>query len=447
MIRLAPSAAFWSTLRRPRHGQTLIFFALSMIVLMGALGLALDGGYNYTQRRAMQNAADAAALAGTKALSGNNSNGFTVWDTVKKVAEQNGVTDLSQLTCHYTDNSSSPQEVNTCEWFNDQPFTNGYNVSGVRVRAAERHQTFVMRVLGITTSGSAAVATAQIQAIVSLPNAQAPFLPCGINTKRVDSSGGLVDELSILKTSAPGYPSPVFAYSSGTPTTFLESVQGSDGIVEIDPAAFSYNLRDSASGRPETNAPRGGYNPYRFLIHKSSGNVAVGVARCTVGDSSFKGYNGATSGNITISKSLTLSGSTSYTTANGWVAAGIGPQTNDLGYTSGKGDVVYSGTGQRSGPAATVPGANGCTADRANNCYLMLPLVDNSVRGQSGTNNAFGARKFVTFYMQDDCNGRPGNCQPQEHYGYLVDGWTLILPGEAIWTPGYTGQTSIRLIQ
>ena len=54
--------------RDKERGQTLIIVALAMVVLVGSLALAIDGGNAYAQRRRMQNAADAAALAGAKAL-------------------------------------------------------------------------------------------------------------------------------------------------------------------------------------------------------------------------------------------------------------------------------------------------------------------------------------------------------------------------------------------
>ena len=50
------------------RGQALIIMALAMVVLVGFLALAIDGGNAYAQRRLMQNAADAAALAGVRAL-------------------------------------------------------------------------------------------------------------------------------------------------------------------------------------------------------------------------------------------------------------------------------------------------------------------------------------------------------------------------------------------
>lgn len=51
--------------RRPAEGgQILIVFALSMLVIIGIVGLAIDGGGTYAQRRDQQSAADLAALAG-----------------------------------------------------------------------------------------------------------------------------------------------------------------------------------------------------------------------------------------------------------------------------------------------------------------------------------------------------------------------------------------------
>lgn len=46
-------------------GQMVVLFALSLIVLILAVGLVIDGGYAFAQRRGAQNAADFAATAGT----------------------------------------------------------------------------------------------------------------------------------------------------------------------------------------------------------------------------------------------------------------------------------------------------------------------------------------------------------------------------------------------
>ncbi len=52
----------WAT--TAENGQTLVWVALAMVVLLAFVGLAIDGGAVYAERRRMQNAADAGALAG-----------------------------------------------------------------------------------------------------------------------------------------------------------------------------------------------------------------------------------------------------------------------------------------------------------------------------------------------------------------------------------------------
>jgi hypothetical protein len=54
--------------RRPDHGQVLVIFALAITVLFAAAGLAFDVGRFYSERRFLQNTADAAALAAANAL-------------------------------------------------------------------------------------------------------------------------------------------------------------------------------------------------------------------------------------------------------------------------------------------------------------------------------------------------------------------------------------------
>jgi hypothetical protein len=53
---------------RSRIGQVLVTVALALLVLVGIVALAVDGGNVYAERRKMQNAADAGALAGARAL-------------------------------------------------------------------------------------------------------------------------------------------------------------------------------------------------------------------------------------------------------------------------------------------------------------------------------------------------------------------------------------------
>lgn len=55
-------------IRREREGQVLVMVALALLVLFSIVGLAVDGGHLYRERRYMQNAADSGALAGAYEL-------------------------------------------------------------------------------------------------------------------------------------------------------------------------------------------------------------------------------------------------------------------------------------------------------------------------------------------------------------------------------------------
>lgn len=54
--------------QRSEEGQALVLLALAFIILLGFVGLAIDGGIVYTERRRAQNAADAAAMAGALSI-------------------------------------------------------------------------------------------------------------------------------------------------------------------------------------------------------------------------------------------------------------------------------------------------------------------------------------------------------------------------------------------
>ena len=69
-------------------GQVVVLFALFSVVLIGFLALAVDAGYLMSKRREMQNAADAAALAGAVAALNGESAGV-IDDSVMAYALEN----------------------------------------------------------------------------------------------------------------------------------------------------------------------------------------------------------------------------------------------------------------------------------------------------------------------------------------------------------------------
>src|SRR5438445_11486996 len=60
---IEPSTVTKSPQRKLKEGQAIILIALLILVLFGMLGLAVDSGRGYVDRRDQQTAVDAAALA------------------------------------------------------------------------------------------------------------------------------------------------------------------------------------------------------------------------------------------------------------------------------------------------------------------------------------------------------------------------------------------------
>lgn len=72
-----------------QRGQILVLFALALVAIVAMVGLVLDGGGAFAQRRLEQNAADVAALAAANDLIVNAGN--ATWEaTARSIASQNG---------------------------------------------------------------------------------------------------------------------------------------------------------------------------------------------------------------------------------------------------------------------------------------------------------------------------------------------------------------------
>jgi hypothetical protein len=105
---------FALTRLRSERGQALILAALAMVVILGFAALAIDVGYWYSQKREVQNAVDAAALAGAQELPDNPAGAETVareYLTKNGVSEANG--DTVSITFRRTDPEGDPTEWDT----------------------------------------------------------------------------------------------------------------------------------------------------------------------------------------------------------------------------------------------------------------------------------------------------------------------------------------------
>jgi hypothetical protein len=89
------------------RGQALVVVVFFLVGLLVMAGLAIDGGTMFLERRRMQNAADAASLAGTRMLAAYicdpaSASDQAIWDEVVRYAEENGVQDgQNAVTAEY----------------------------------------------------------------------------------------------------------------------------------------------------------------------------------------------------------------------------------------------------------------------------------------------------------------------------------------------------------
>lgn len=168
------------------RGQILIMFAFFLVAMIGMLGLAVDLGFAFAGRRSMQNAADAAALAGARIVAKSSPSApLSAGAEVQTVANANGMRHgtITSVACQYINDAGS--SLGSCAG------TVPSGASGVSVTVTESHSTFFIQVVpgapdSVTTSAQAKANVKKLAA----PR-DGPFLPCAVKAKR--PSGGPMD--------------------------------------------------------------------------------------------------------------------------------------------------------------------------------------------------------------------------------------------------------------
>lgn len=120
-------AALW----RSEEGQSLAFIAMSMMVLVGVVGLVTDYGYAHVLRTRMQQAADTAALSGARELADNQASSVAV-ERMRLVLIENGA-DPNVST--YAVTAPNRTEV-TAEVQVPTIFLGAFNISQIRINAS-----------------------------------------------------------------------------------------------------------------------------------------------------------------------------------------------------------------------------------------------------------------------------------------------------------------------
>lgn len=160
------------TERTAKKGQSIIIIALAMFVLLAIIGLAVDGGSTYAQRRNAQNAADAAALAAAADMlpmynqmildnqydvAGTHDQDVALRQTIDRYAQKHSI-DPSNLQAYYvTDNKQVVGGLQVGQYGNI-PWPDG--AKGILVKNRSETNSFFINLLGWNTVGATATSTA-----------------------------------------------------------------------------------------------------------------------------------------------------------------------------------------------------------------------------------------------------------------------------------------------
>jgi hypothetical protein len=162
------------------RGQVLIIVAVGMFVIIGLVGLVIDGGYAWGQQRQAQNGADAVAEAGATvmahSLKGVPKTDGDVGCAVEAVAAANGLTDpVAVYTDVYGDFLTPSVTVGPCNAGGGAAIPPG--AQGVKASGDRDFETFLAKAIGFTDFTTSASATAVAGLITEICPASAG---CGV---------------------------------------------------------------------------------------------------------------------------------------------------------------------------------------------------------------------------------------------------------------------------
>lgn len=182
--------------QEPERGQLLVIFALALVALVGMVGLIIDGGDTFLQRRDEQNVADAAAMAAGYAYV--NSQDPTA--AAQTLASSNG----------YTSGT------------NNTTVTVTVGATSIQVDVSRPHQNYFSGVVGFASWGVSA--TASVQA--GTPNGAYGAMPIIFNKKAFQNAANT---------------------TKGTPASFNEPPNGNASVPQ-DAASFNWTVFGTANG-------------------------------------------------------------------------------------------------------------------------------------------------------------------------------------------------------
>lgn len=159
--------------RRDERGQILLIVAAGMFVFIAFVGLVVDTGLGFRERRHLQNASDLGSMAGTKVIADHyldgGRTGAQVYAAVNSSLAANGC--ATSDGCTWTASYVRPDPAVTGSEIVMSPVTNGgsipANAQGVRVGTETTPETFFMRAVGFPELQVGTVATAMTSSLLN----------------------------------------------------------------------------------------------------------------------------------------------------------------------------------------------------------------------------------------------------------------------------------------
>ena len=203
----------------PERGQLLVVFALALIAMVAMVGLIIDGGDTFLQRRDEQNVADAAAMAAGYA----DVNGLDPISAAQTVAAANGYvngTDGAVVTVDVGDSS-------------------------ITVNVSRPHRNYFAGVVGFTSWNVSTTASV----LDGAPNAVIGAMPLIFNQKALDNPNNKMKD---------------------TPVTFDEPGNGNQDVPQTD-SSFNWTVFCTANGNP----CNGNSNTVANLINNDGSSTTI----------------------------------------------------------------------------------------------------------------------------------------------------------------------------
>lgn len=188
--------------RRSEDGQVFVIFAGGLVAMLLAVGLVIDGGMAFVNRREGQNVADLAAIAGTKMVADHYTDGgrsgAQVYGAIHATVTDNGCVPSGSTNCTWTAEYVRPQgntEVSLGAVLNGGSVPS--TAQGVRVSVTRLPETFFLRLAGRDSWEVVTRATALTAELDGLP--PSGVLPIAIDPPNHNFTPGQVYNLTAGK--------------------------------------------------------------------------------------------------------------------------------------------------------------------------------------------------------------------------------------------------------